>query len=1065
MMQLDLVGWPLGAVLAGVVAVPLAWHCYRRQVGGLRPSAAWGLPLVRALVLVLVALLLAEPAVLHRSSRRHEAVIEVLIDTGATMAASDPTMAPGLLLDEVIAAGVAEFPQRDQGPRRVLDLLDEMTQVLEAGHQDADEARSLRALQSQLQRAAETVSGHEDLVAGLADLDQQLTELKDAPQASRSSLRRQMATVRRAAHIAQDAADAALINALDDDDPRRAAVHDYAALPRIERLAMIWRRQLAGRLGSARLRLRRADGNRAVLDSGELGADLALDLQADYTQALRRLAEMPGDEHLAGVLVIGDGRQRSEADPGAVARALGLRSIPVCGLWLGSPDLPRDAAIAGIDGTREVYHGETVSLDVRYRITGYGDLPWSLILRRDGEEIERRPVVGGDDWREERFEFVADSAGLIGVEARLESGADVSEEFRRHHADQRGGLLWEAWTGISVSSAQTLHELAVFDEEPMEQRTVSSAASPDNWADDYVSRLSGWVVPPVTGDYRFFVRADDGAQLWLSDGHDRESLRLIASCPSHVGTDTWDRFDEQRSDLITLRAGRPYRIEALHYEQRGNDHVAIAWQMPDGSIERPIGGDHLLPHSDDVRALLASDQWQTDDGEAAYAPQALRDNDSARSVVVVHEDSLRILLLDQVPRCDARYLVSQLERDRRVIVDRRYRQIRLAQGDTELMPTSQEELDDYDVVILGDLRPDEIDTEAQMRLLRFVQNRGGLLIALAGPRGLPHRFGLGPLAELMPVVNQGDVPAARRGGHRLQLAVSDQEEPWIQILDDPELNRRLWPLLPPLTWVAEGMVAKSGARVLLETDGADPVPVVVTARSGAGRVLYVGSDETWRWRDRLGGRVHESFWLQGLRWGLGGRLRGADPRLQVALGRTMIEPGQDFEIRTRARLDDGSPAQGPVQVAIRSAEEGSDPDAPALRVLDMEPVADADGIWRVAIEGLPAGRWQMQVRAEDPGLDGLLEERTILVASRGERATAELRSDPDIFRRLAESSQGRSAHIGMADAVLDHLRLVAQPRDDEQVRTYRLWDHYHVIILITALLFGEWLWRKREGLP
>jgi hypothetical protein len=44
-----------------------------------------------------------------------------------------------------------------------------------------------------------------------------------------------------------------------------------------------------------------------------------------------------------------------------------------------------------------------------------------------------------------------------------------------------------------------------------------------------------------------------------------------------------------------LEAGKRYAIEALHKEGGGNDNLAVGWQLPDGTQERPIPGNRLAP--------------------------------------------------------------------------------------------------------------------------------------------------------------------------------------------------------------------------------------------------------------------------------------------------------------------------------------------------------------------------------------------------------------------------------------------------------------------------------------
>jgi hypothetical protein len=44
---------------------------------------------------------------------------------------------------------------------------------------------------------------------------------------------------------------------------------------------------------------------------------------------------------------------------------------------------------------------------------------------------------------------------------------------------------------------------------------------------------------------------------------------------------------------ISLTAGNRYYIEALHKQGVGTDNLAVGWQLPDGTMERPIPGSRL----------------------------------------------------------------------------------------------------------------------------------------------------------------------------------------------------------------------------------------------------------------------------------------------------------------------------------------------------------------------------------------------------------------------------------------------------------------------------------------
>lgn len=1071
-MSISLVGWWWASVLVIIVALPLIWRWYGQELQHAGLSRARALVALRSLIVILIALILAQPAVLREHRSEDAPIIEVIVDTSASMGASDPTLSASTLFDEAEAAAVFRLEGRDSSARalshslqELADLSDELSQALQA---EVTLPRSLRPLLRRLAVARDGVAGVSELHEGVQVLMDQLQAVSDAHSRERSAvLREALATMDeripvllRQAETAQQRSDAASRNALSEE--QRETLRAFAAQSRSERLAAIWNERLAKELSGVTLRLRRSDAEGSPLQAEQLGVALlpSLDLHSDVSGPLRRIARAPGNEHVTGALVISDGRFGGGAED--VARVLGLRGIAVHGLGIGSSELPRDAAIASIDGAGEVQLGETVVLDVRLRISGYGDAPWLLRLSRNGEMVDERPVVGSGDWQSERFEYSADRPGVDRLEARLSPMPDIQAAVV--DSEEESGLTWEVWAGVRHQDTHSLHQLSVFEQsEASHRQRVDEAASPVNYADHFVSRLSGWVIPPVSGDYRFFIRADDGAQLWLSSDASFEQLQQIAHNPRHVGVDDWTSSNQQQSAVITLRAGQPYAIQALHWEGSGGDHVGIGWQLPDGSLQRPIASAHLRPRAAGLDSF--ADLPESDDDER-YPAQALRDNDQASAVVVVHEDPLRVLIVDHAPRWDARFLVSLLERDRRVEIDRRYRSVLLQQGTSELLPPSQEALDAYDLVVLGDLRAEELSAADHGHLRRFVYQRGGMLLLLAGPRGMPANYGLGELADLMPVrtiTSNGAVSnrsdGLRQQRYRLRLGAQADAHPIMAVLDDSDLNRQLWPLLRPVTWIEERVQAKSGADVLLEVDAETATPVVVSANAGAGRVLYLGSDETWRWRDRIGEQIHQRFWLQALRWGLSGRLRGADPRLQVGLDAALVSPGSSVELRVRSVRADGSAAEGPPEALLRR------PDGSEQRIIELSPVADTDALWTASIDGLALGKWQLAASSPDAALQGLEEVRDLLVGHQGNLGSAELRADPSNLQRLATAAGGLSAPLARPQPVIDALRESAKPRTRSWMATWRLWDHYHVIILLTVLLTLEWLWRKRLGLP
>src|SRR5690606_17683207 len=71
--------------------------------------------------------------------------------------------------------------------------------------------------------------------------------------------------------------------------------------------------------------------------------------------------------------------------------------------------------------------------------------------------------------------------------------------------------------------------------------------------------------------------------------------RLIAYAEKYTNARQWTKYGSQQSAPVTLAANQRYYIEALHKEGVGSDHLAVGWQLPNGTLERPIPGMRLIP--------------------------------------------------------------------------------------------------------------------------------------------------------------------------------------------------------------------------------------------------------------------------------------------------------------------------------------------------------------------------------------------------------------------------------------------------------------------------------------
>lgn len=159
----------------------------------------------------------------------------------------------------------------------------------------------------------------------------------------------------------------------------------------------------------------------------------------------------------------------------------------------------------------------------------------------------------------------------------------------------RGSILVEYWHELSASSIADLKNNPKFPFQPTSSNLLKSFEIPSNQAENYGTRIRGYIFPPETGDYIFWLAADDLGELWLSENENSKSKKLIIEMNDWAGSREWEKFPNQKSKQIHLEKDKKYYIEALHKEVGGGDNLALGWQLPNGSKEMPIPGNRLAP--------------------------------------------------------------------------------------------------------------------------------------------------------------------------------------------------------------------------------------------------------------------------------------------------------------------------------------------------------------------------------------------------------------------------------------------------------------------------------------
>ncbi len=156
-----------------------------------------------------------------------------------------------------------------------------------------------------------------------------------------------------------------------------------------------------------------------------------------------------------------------------------------------------------------------------------------------------------------------------------------------------GVIQREFWLDLPGDGISSLLKHANFPSKPSGTGLLTRFESPVNWKENFGARIRGFIHPPQTGDYVFWMAADDYAELWLSSSEDPAKKSRIVNMNRWTPSRVWEKYPEQKSKPVRLEAGKRYYIEALQMEATVDDCLAVGWQLPDGSLERPIPGRRL----------------------------------------------------------------------------------------------------------------------------------------------------------------------------------------------------------------------------------------------------------------------------------------------------------------------------------------------------------------------------------------------------------------------------------------------------------------------------------------
>ncbi len=503
-----------------------------------------------------------------------------------------------------------------------------------------------------------------------------------------------------------------------------------------------------------------------------------------------------------------------------------------------------------------------------------------------------------------------------------------------------------------------------------------------------------------------------------------------------------------------------------------------------------------------VRTLVASVE------PADPTERETRTDNNSRSVAVnVTDDKAKVLLVDGEARWEYHYLATALQRDRRMQLQTVvFNQPRLSEHDPEeqrrlglprlALPAGPDALAEFDCIILGDVAPEQLPPADRVRLEKYVADRGGTLVVLAGKRSMPLAYpdaaggATDPLRKLLPVEAARAVSIP--DGFQISLTEEGRETAFMRLGAEAGSSDEVWGRLPKHYWAVVGR-AKPGALPLafLADRLPDAPPGAATEREreqglivrhnyGLGRVLFVGIDSTWRWRFRTGDLYHHTFWGDAIHWAAADKALGAgNDYVRFGTTKPIYRKGERPEVAVRLGEELG-PLKADLLAGARVLRQKGPGEEEAVALVPLNRRPAQPRLLEGQAPALPPGEYALELvipeleeklKALPPPAPGAPAQpkpggplrAAFMVLPPDSTETINLETNWTLMEELAAKSGGKVFTPEEAGQLADLLARQTVPYVEHHEQ--RLWQWWVVLVVVVSLLTLEWVGRKLAGLP
>ena len=451
---------------------------------------------------------------------------------------------------------------------------------------------------------------------------------------------------------------------------------------------------------------------------------------------------------------------------------------------------------------------------------------------------------------------------------------------------------------------------------------------------------------------------------------------------------------------------------------------------------------------------------------SASSGERLMANNTLSAPIDIRKESLKVLVVDSFPRWEYRYLKNALVRDPGVEVESVLylpgnKRRGGGKGYLKDFPQTLEELSKFDVILLGDVGIGEkqLTLNDCRNIKGVVQNQATGLILMPGLRGRQLSLVETDLKELFPVLFDSAQPKGwgNSEASQFQLTEAGSESLLTKLADSPKANESIWRSLPGFQWYAPVLRAKVGSRVLAvhdrESNENGRIALLVTKTFGAGKILFMGTDGAWRWREGVEDKYHYRFWGQVARWMAYQRNMVGGDSMRLFYSPDRPRTGQTLTVNANVMDISGAPLQnGTVSVQI-VASSG----ATKLIKLATDTQSDQWGLFTGYFVPEENGDHQATLFCKETGAS----ITTSINVQGQQREKLGRPANLETLQEITAITRGKMISTADTEQLIETIGMIPEP--DPQIRRIRLWAHPIWAGAMILLLGLFWTGRKFAG--